>query len=63
VRGPRGGGKLRRIERGEYALGVVDAPDQEQAPDLDVPRMRGVHAIAVRFERRPRGVERIRRPA
>ena len=28
-----------------------------------MPRMRGVHAVAVRFERRPRRVERLRRPA
>ena len=48
---------------GERALGLVEAPDQQQAPDLEMPRMRGVHAVAVRFERRPRRVERLRRPA
>ena len=44
-------------------LGLVEAADQEQAPDLEIARMRGVHAVAVRFERRPRRVERLRRPA
>src|SRR5260370_25017351 len=44
-------------------LGLVEAADQEQAPDLEIPRMRGIYAVAVRFERRPRRVERLRRPA
>jgi hypothetical protein len=44
-------------------LGLVEAADQEQAPDLEMPRMRGIHPIAMRFERRPRRVERLRRPA
>jgi hypothetical protein len=44
-------------------LGLVQAADQEQAPDLEIPRMRGIYAVAVRFERRPRCVERFRRPA
>ena len=57
------GGKRRGVELGERALGLVEAADQEQAPDLEIPRMRGVHAVAVRFERRPRRVERLRRPA
>jgi hypothetical protein len=37
-------------------------PDQEEAPDFEIPRMRGVHPVAVRFERRPCRVERFRRP-
>jgi hypothetical protein len=52
-----------RIALGEHALGRVDAPDQEQAPDLEIARVRGVSPVAVRFERRPRRVERLRRPA
>ena len=63
VGGPRRGRKGRGIERGERALGLVEAPDQEQAPDLEIARMRGVDPVAVRFERRPRRVERLRRPA
>jgi len=43
-------------------LGLVEAPDQEQAPNLESPRMRGIHPVAVRFERRPRCVEHLRRP-
>ena len=57
------GGKRRGVELGERALGLVEAADQEQAPDLEIPRMRGIYAVAVRFERRPRCVERLRRPA
>ena len=53
----------RGVELGEHALGLVDASDQQQAPDLQIARMRGVHPVAVRFERRARGVERLRRPA
>ena len=56
------GGKGRgRI--GERALGLVEAADQKQAPDREIARMRGIHPVAVRFERRPRGIERLRGPA
>ena len=57
------GRKRRGIELGERALGLVDAPDQKQAADLEIARVRGVDAIAVRLERRARGVERLRGPA
>ena len=63
VGGPRRGREGRGVELGERTLGLVDAPDQEEAPDLEIPRMRGVDPVAVRFERRPRRVERLRRPA
>ena len=59
----RRGREGRRVELGEHALRLVEAPDQEEAPDLEMPRMRGIHAVAVRFERRPRRIERLRRPA
>src|SRR5439155_23828515 len=52
----------RGVELGERTLGLVDAPDQEEAPDLEIPRIRGVDPVAARFERRPRRVERLRRP-
>ena len=58
-----GGRERRGVELGERALGLVEAPDQEQAPDLEIARMRGVHPVAMRFERRARGVERLRGPA
>ena len=54
---------MRGFELGERTLGFVEAPDQEEAPDLEIPRMRGVHPVAVLFERCPRCVERLRRPA
>ena len=38
----------------ELALGVVEPPDQEQAPDLEVSRVRGIDAVAVLLERRAR---------
>ena len=63
VDGPRRGREGRGIERGEHALGLVEAPDQKQAPDLEMARMRGIHPVAVRFERRARRVERLRGPA
>src|SRR5713101_2870010 len=63
VGGRRRGREGRGVELGERTLGLVEAPDQEEAPDLEIPRMRGVHPVAVLFERRPRCVERFRRPA
>jgi hypothetical protein len=63
VGGPQCGREWRGVELGERTLGLVEAPDQEEAPDLEIPRMRSVHPIAVLFERRPRRVERLRRPA
>jgi hypothetical protein len=41
-------------------LGLIEAADKDQAPDLEISRMRGIYAVAVRFERRPRCVERLR---
>jgi predicted dithiol-disulfide oxidoreductase (DUF899 family) len=37
--------------------------DQEKTPNLKVPRMRSVHPVAAFFERRARGLKRLRRPA
>src|ERR1700675_2519069 len=61
--GPRRGREGRGVELGERTLRLVEAPDQEETPDREIPRMRGIYAVAVRFERRPRYVERLRRPA
>ena len=44
-------------------FGLVKAPDQKEAPDLEAPCMRGVQPVAVRLKRRPSCVERLRRPA
>ena len=63
VGGPQRGREGRGVERGERALGLVEAADQQQAPDLEIARMRGVDPVAVRFERRPRRVERLGGPA
>jgi hypothetical protein len=62
VGGPQRGREGRGVEFGEPALGLVEAPDQQEAPDLEISRMRGVHLVAVLFERCPRCVERLRRP-
>ena len=53
VGGPRRGREGRRVELGERALGLVEAPDQEQAPDLEIARMRGVHPVAVLLRASP----------
>jgi hypothetical protein len=63
VGGSLRGWEGRGIELGKQTLGLVEAPDQEEAPDFKIPRMRGVKPVAVRFERCPRGVERLRGPA
>ncbi|HEY2569891.1 MAG TPA: hypothetical protein VGI27_00375 [Solirubrobacteraceae bacterium] len=63
VGSPQRGREGCRVELGEPTLGLVEAADQEEAADLEIPRMCGVHPVAVRFERRPRAVERLRRPA
>jgi hypothetical protein len=52
-----------RCRREGRALGLVEAPDQEEAPDLEIPRTRGVHPVAMLFKRRPRRVECLRGPA
>jgi hypothetical protein len=59
----RRGREGRGVELGERTLGLVDAPDQEEAPDLEIPGKRGVRPVAVLVERRPCRVERLRRPA
>jgi len=63
VGGPRRRRERRRIERGQRMLGLVETANEQKAPDLEMPRMRGVHPVTVFFERRPRHVERLRRPA
>ena len=62
VSGPQGGRQGRGVKLGKPALGRLKLPDQEQAADLQIARMRGIDAVAMRFERRPRGIERLRRP-
>jgi hypothetical protein len=47
------GGKGAGSSSASVTLGLVEAPDQEEAPDLEIPRVRGVHPVAVLFERRP----------
>jgi len=62
MRGPRRGRQRGGVELRERTLGLVEVPDQEQAPDLEIPRMRGVCAIAVLFQRRARRVSALDRP-
>src|SRR5690606_3450831 len=62
IRGPRRGRERRRIERGERTLGLVKSPDKEKTPGLEMARMRGVYPVTVLLERRPRRLERLRRP-
>jgi hypothetical protein len=44
-------------------LRLIQAPDENETPDLKVPRMRRVDVIAVRFKNGPRRLERLGRPA
>ena len=60
---PRRRRKRRRIKFGERPLGLVEASDQEQPPDREVPRQCRVQVVAVRLQRGPRRVERLRGPS
>ena len=63
VRGPRRGWQRCEVEFAELAFSLFDAADQQQAPDFEIARMRGIDAVAVCFEGRARCLERLRRPA
>jgi hypothetical protein len=63
VHGPRPGRKRRRIEFPERTFGRIEAPHQDEPPDLEIARMGAVEPVAMRFQRRARGVQRLRRPA
>lgn len=63
VGGPERGWPGRMVEFGERMLGLVKTPDKKEAPDREIPRMGGVHPVSMLFERRPRGIERLRGPA
>ncbi len=63
VSGPPCGRKGRWVEPGERTFGLVEAPDQKKTPDLEVPRMCGIHPVPVLFEHYPRRFERLRGPA
>src|SRR6185312_13795832 len=52
-----------RIELGGKVLRRFQMPNQEMAPDLKISCMCSVQPVAVFFERRPRTVESLRRPA
>jgi hypothetical protein len=45
VGGPRPGREGCRVELGERTLGIVEAPDQEEAPELEIPRTRRRESI------------------
>ncbi len=61
--GPQGGRDRRRVEPGQGPLRLVEATDQKQAPKLEMPRIGGVDPVALGFERRPRRLQRLDRPA
>src|SRR5580658_5605542 len=52
--------QARRIERGEHLGGFLEAPEQYQTPDLQIPCLRGISAIAVLLEHYARRLERLR---
>ena len=42
----------RKIDLAKFRFGIVEAPDQQQAPRLEMARMSGVRPVAMRFEGR-----------
>jgi hypothetical protein len=63
VNGPGRGWEGRGVERGEPTLGLVEAPEEDEASGLEQPRVRRVPPVAACLERRARRVERLRGPA
>ena len=53
VGGPRRGREGRGVELGKHPLRLVEASDQQQAPDLEIPRMRGVQPVAMLLRASP----------
>jgi hypothetical protein len=62
VDGLQRGRKVRGVELRELVPGVSQATDEQETPHLDVPRVRGVDAVAMRFECRASRLERLHRP-
>ena len=63
MRRPRRRRERRGVEPAQRALGLVETADQQQAPDFEVARVRGVQPVARLLERRPRRLERPGGPA
>ena len=60
---PQCGRKRGRVEFREPTLGFAETPDEEEVSNLEIPSMRRVYLIAMRFERRSRTVKCRRSPA
>jgi hypothetical protein len=58
----RRGRERRGVELGELTLGLVEAPDQEEVPNLEILRKGGVRPVTVLFECRARCLKRFRGP-
>jgi hypothetical protein len=58
----RRGRERRGVELGELALGLVEAPDQEEVSNLEILRKGGVRSVTLLFECRARCLERFRGP-
>jgi hypothetical protein len=52
-----------RVDLAKDTLGLFEGADQQRTPSLNIACMSRIQAIPVRFERRPRFVEGLRRPA
>jgi len=50
VNNPNGRRQARGIERGEHLVSFVEAPDQYQTSDFDIPCLRGIGGITMLFE-------------
>src|SRR5580700_9211651 len=57
------GREVRGVELREHVLSLLEATDQQEAPDLKVARVRGVDPVAMRLECCASRFERLHRPA
>jgi hypothetical protein len=53
----------RGVEVGESTFGFIEAPDQEKASNLEIPGVRSIYFVAMRFKGRSRSAQYLRSPA
>src|SRR6202040_3468462 len=62
VSGPQWRRKHCRLKLSKQTFGLVKMAGQKQAPDFEVTRMRGIQAVSMSLENRPRASECLGRP-
>ena len=63
VHSPQHRREIRGVELREHVLGFLQTTDQKESAHFEVPRVRGVQPVAIRFECRASRVERFHWPA